>query len=172
MLHPSDKSLGAGSNDRSSLSSFRIKVAEKLVDDITNQLIIPDLKIAVSCLEMTPYNNKWGLATKQAAMGMRVRAYLYNKDYENTVEAAKELMELDKTLENSMFLDDYKSIFANSNENNPEILFSLKYVANGTKQGSTFNTPFGSKIPGLPTGSMNGSWATVSILPELLILIH
>ena len=30
MLHPSDKSLGAGSNDRSSLSSFRIKVAEKL----------------------------------------------------------------------------------------------------------------------------------------------
>lgn len=78
---------------------------------------------------------------------MRVRAYLYNKDYENTVEAAKELMELDKTLENSMFLDDYKSIFANSNENNPEILFSLKYVANGTKQGSTFNTPFGSKSP-------------------------
>ena len=62
---------------------------------------------------------------------MRVRAYLYNKDYENTVEAAKELMELDKTLENSMFLDDYKSIFANSNENNPEILLSLKYVANG-----------------------------------------
>lgn len=50
-----------------------------------------------------------GLATKQAAMGWRVRAYLYNKDYENTVEAAKELMELDKTLENSMFLDDYKS---------------------------------------------------------------
>lgn len=40
---------------------------------------------------------------------MRVRAYLYNKDYENTVEAAKELMELDKTLENSMFLDDYKA---------------------------------------------------------------
>ena len=64
---------------------------------------------------MTPYNNKWGLATKQAAMGMKVRAYLYNKDYENTVEAAKELMELNKTLENSMFLDDYKSIFANSN---------------------------------------------------------
>ena len=71
---------GAGSNDRSSLSSFRIKVAEKLrLMHITNQLIIPDLKIAVSCLEMTPYNNKWGLATKQAAMGMRVRAYLYNK---------------------------------------------------------------------------------------------
>ena len=144
------------------------KLPRSSVDDITNQLIIPDLKIAVSCLEMTPYNNKWGLATKQAAMGMRVRAYLYNKDYENTVEAAKELMELDKTLENSMFLDDYKSIFANSNENNPEILFSLKYVANGTKQGSTFNTPFGSKIPGLPTGSMNGSWATVSILPEFI----
>lgn len=144
------------------------KLPRSSVDDITNQLIIPDLKIAVSCLEMTPYNNKWGLATKQAAMGMRVRAYLYNKDYENTVEAAKELMELDKTLENSMFLDDYKSIFANSNENNPEILFSLKYVANGTKQGSAFNTPFGSKIPGLPTGSMNGSWATVSILPEFI----
>ena len=144
------------------------KLPRSSVDDITNQLIIPDLKIAVSCLEMTPYNNKWGLATKQAAMGMKVRAYLYNKDYENTVEAAKELMELNKTLENSMFLDDYKSIFANSNENNPEILFSLKYVANGTKQGSTFNTPFGSKIPGLPTGSMNGSWATVSVLPEFI----
>lgn len=54
------------------------KLPRSSVDDITNQLIIPDLKIAVSCLEMTPYNNKWGLATKQAAMGMRVRAYLYN----------------------------------------------------------------------------------------------
>lgn len=32
------------------------KLPRSSVDDITNQLIIPDLKIAVSCLEMTPYN--------------------------------------------------------------------------------------------------------------------
>lgn len=144
------------------------KLPRSSVADITNQLIIPDLEIAANCLEKTPYNNKWGLATKQAAIGMKVRAYLYNKDYENTVKAAKELMDINKTLEKSMFLDDYKSIFDNSNENNPEILFSLKYVANGTKQGSTFNTPFGSTIPGLPTGSMNGSWKTISILPEFI----
>ena len=68
-----------------------------------------------------------------------------------------------------MFLDDYKSIFANSNENNLEILFSLKYVANGTKQGSTFNTPFGSKIPGLPTGKHEWFMGNfLSILPEFV----
>lgn len=144
------------------------KLPRSSVSDITNNLIIPDLKTAASCLEMTPYNNKWGLATKASAIGMKVRAYLYNKDYENTVKAAEELMAINKTLEKSMFLDDYKSIFSNSNENNPEILFSLKYVANGTKQGSSFNTTFGGKIPGLPTGSMNGSWETISIMPEFI----
>jgi hypothetical protein len=144
------------------------KLPRSSVEDITNKLIIPDLEIAAQSLEMTPYNNKVGLATKQSAMGMKVRAYLYNKDYENTVKAAEELMELDSKTGKTMFLSDYKSIFDNANENNSEILFSLKYVANGTQQGASFNTPFGGKIPGLPDGSMNGSWETISILPEFI----
>ena len=65
-------------------------------------------------------------------------------------------------------MDNYKDIFSNSNEDNKEILFALKYTAGGYKQGSTFNTTFGSKLPGLPEASMNGSWETVSVLPEFI----
>lgn len=144
------------------------KLPRSSVKAITDSLIIPDLDIAANSLDEVPYGGKAGMATKQAAIGMKVRAYLYNKDYENTVKAAEELMTMASHSSYVGFLDDYKSIFSNSNEDNIEILFALKYTAGGTKQGSTFNTPFGSKLPGLPAESMNGTWASFSITPELL----
>lgn len=144
------------------------KLPRVSADEITTKVIIPDLDIAINSLETTPYNSRLGIATKQTAMGMKVRAYLYNKDYTNTVKAAQELMSLADETQCTEFLAEYKKIFANSNENNKEILFSLKYLAGGAKQGSTFNTTFGSAIPGLAAGSMNGSWATTTILPEFI----
>lgn len=136
--------------------------------DITNNLIVPDLDTAIANLNERPYSGQWGKATKQAAMGMKVRAYLYNKDYANTITVAKELMALAANSEYVDFLEKYDRIFANDNENNAEILFSLKYTAGGFKQGSTFNTPFGGKVPGLPVGSMNGSWESVTLTPETI----
>ncbi|WP_296123736.1 RagB/SusD family nutrient uptake outer membrane protein [uncultured Bacteroides sp.] len=138
------------------------------VTEIMENVIVPDLEIAADNLETTPYGSRTGLATKQSAIGMLVRAYLYVKDYENTIRSAQELMDLAKTVDNIKFLDDYKSIFSNDNEDNEEILFCLKYLAGGFEQGSTFNTTFGSKLPGLPSGSMNGTWETVSVLPEFI----
>lgn len=144
------------------------KLPRSSVAEIMEKLIIPDLNVAASNLETTAYGSRTGIATKQAAMGMKVRAYLYAKDYENTVTSALELMELAENSAEIEFLDDYKEIFSNANEDNAEILFALKYVAGGASQGSTFNTTFGSKLPGLPDTSMNGSWATVSVLPEFI----
>lgn len=144
------------------------KLPRSTIAEIMEKIIIPDLDLASQKLETFPYGSRLGIATKQSAMGMKVRAYLYVKDYENTVKAALELMELAENTSAVEFLDDYKSIFSNANEDNKEILFALKYTAGGFKQGSTFNTTFGSKLPGLPDGSMNGSWATVSVLPEFI----
>ncbi|MCP3894657.1 MAG: RagB/SusD family nutrient uptake outer membrane protein [Bacteroides sp.] len=138
------------------------------VNELTTKLIIPDLEIAITNLNEKPYSGKWGRATKQAAMGMKVRALLYNKDYKSTVAAAQELMTLAAGSKYIDFLPEYEKIFANDNENNPEILFSLKYTAGGFKQGSTFNTPFGGKVPGLPTSSMNGSWESITLTPEYI----
>ena len=150
------------------LTPTEAKLPRTSVNDVTNQLIIPDLNIAIDNLEEYPYGGKYGKATKLSAMGMKVRAYLYNKDYANTVAAAQELMALENTSQYLSFLDNYKSIFANDNENNPEILFCIKYAAGGQKEGSTFNTPFGSYIPGLSQGSMNGSWNSSIITPEYI----
>lgn len=144
------------------------KLPRSSVAEIMEKIIIPDLNAASDNLETTPYGSRTGIATKQSAMGMKVRAYLYAKDYENTVNAALELMKLADNSSEIRFLDSYKDIFSNNNEDNAEILFALKYAAGGSKQGSTFNTTFGSKLPGLPEGSMNGSWETVAVLPEFI----
>lgn len=145
------------------------KLPRSPFSEIMEKIIIPDLTLAATNLEVTPYDSREGIATKQAAIGMKVRAYLYAEDYENTIKSALELMELEKQNPSEIgFLDNYKDIFSNSNEDNKEILFALKYTAGGYKQGSTFNTTFGSKLPGLPEASMNGSWETVSVLPEFI----
>lgn len=144
------------------------KLPRSSVNDIMDKLIIPDLDIAIQNLDVDAHGSRAGIATKQAAMGMKVRAYLYAKDYENTVKAARELIALAESSDKVKFLENYKDIFSNNNEDNAEILFALKYTAGGSKQGSTFNTTFGSKLPGLPDGSMNGSWATTAVLPEFI----
>lgn len=146
------------------LTPVESKLPRTSVEDITRKLIIPDLDIASNNLDQLPYEGKWGKATKQAAMGLKVRALLYIKDYQGTVKAAEELMTF-ADISRVEFLQDFNRIFANDNENNGEILFSIKYVGNGTKQGSTFATPFGpSNTPGL-TG-INGSWQASAIVPE------
>ncbi|MCX6307686.1 MAG: RagB/SusD family nutrient uptake outer membrane protein, partial [Bacteroidia bacterium] len=144
------------------------KLPRTSVNDITNRLIVPDLNIAIANLGELPYQLKWGKATKQAAMGMKVRALLYNNDYQGTVAAADSLMAFEK-VSRVEFVSKYDTIFANNNENNGEILFSIKYLAGGYKQGGSFSTPFGpKKIPTLSTASINGSWSTSSIAPEFI----
>ena len=150
------------------LTPSESKLARTSVNDITNKLIVPDLNISIANLGATPYQSKWGKATKQAAMGMKVRALLYNKDYQGTVAAADSLMNFTK-VSNVQFLTSYASIFANNNENNGEILFSIKYTAGGAQQGGSFSNPFGpATIPTLSTTSINTSWSTSSIAPEFI----
>ena len=150
------------------LTPSEAKLKRSSVEDVTKKLIIPDLDIAIANLGEYPYAMKWGKATKQAAIGMKTRALLYIKDYPGTVIAANDLM----TYANSAkvgFVANYESIFANNNENNIEILFSIKYMAGGAKQGSSFSTPFGpNRIPTLSAGSINGSWQSSAILPEFI----
>lgn len=141
------------------------KLARTPVSEVTARLIVPDLTKAAANLGTTPFEGKYGRATKQAALGMKVRALMYVNDYTGVVTAARELMTLASTSSAAvMFLDKYADIFANNNENNPEILFSIKYAATGARQGATNNTPFGSSLPGV-TGT-NGGWGASAITPE------
>lgn len=151
------------------LTPSESKLGRSSVEDITNNLIIPDLDIAIANLGESPYFGDWGRATKQAAMGIKVRALLYNKDYEGTVAAAQNLMDFTENSNHVQFLSDFKSIFANNNENNAEILFSIKYVSNGSGNGASFRTPFGpTNIPGMASGSINGAWSNTSLVPEYI----
>ena len=147
-------------------SPSEAKLPRTSVEEITTSVIVPDLDIAIANLKDVPYDNKFGKATKQAAIGMKTRALLYIKDYEGTVAAAQSLMDMAATSPNVAFLADFSGIFANNNENNPEILFSIKYTGNGTKQGATNNTPFGGYLPGV--AGTNGGWAASAITPELI----
>ncbi len=150
------------------LTPSEAKLGRTPVEEITKNLIIPDLEIAIANLKEFPYANKWGRATKQAAIGMKARALLYIQDYEGTIQAAQNLMDFS---DNSRveFLAEFDRIFANDNENNGEILFSIKYLAGGVKEGARHATPFGpNRIPSLSAESMNGSWQSSAIVPEFI----
>lgn len=143
------------------LTPAESKLPRSSVEEVTNNLIVPDLDIAIENLKQEPFEGNYGMATKQAAVGMKVRALLYIKDYNGVIDAYKQIEGL------AEFLPDFKMIFANNNENNKEILFSIKYKSGGNKEGSTFSTPFGpNNTPGL--AGVNGSWRSSAILPELI----
>ncbi|QPH37852.1 RagB/SusD family nutrient uptake outer membrane protein [Pedobacter endophyticus] len=150
------------------LTPSESKLSRSSVEEVTRKLIIPDLDIAIQNLTEYPFDMKWGKATKQAAMGMKVRALLYIKDYPGTIKAAEDLM----AFANQSFVrfePDYERIFANDNENNGEILFSIKYVGGGTKQGGTYSTPFGpNHLPGLSLDGINGSWQSSAISADFI----
>lgn len=150
------------------LTPSESKLPRSSVEDVTRKIILPDLEIAIENLSQYPFDMKWGRATKQAAMGMKVRALLYIKDYPGTITAAQDVMKFADTTFVG-FEPDYDRIFANDNENNGEILFSIKYVAGGTKQGGSYSTPFGPNyIPGMDIESINGSWQTSAIATEFI----
>jgi hypothetical protein len=93
---------------------------------------IADYDIAIEKLQSEA--SELGRATKGAALGMKMRAYLYQNNYDEVLKVVEQIDALGKY---SLF-PSYEGLFQLENENNQEVLFDIQYIAGELGQGNFF----------------------------------
>lgn len=95
--------------------------------------IIEDFQYAKDNLPEHQDNSK-GSPTKATAAAYLAKAYLYEKDFANAESAARDAINIAESAGYHL-IDDYMSIWSESNEGNPELLFYISYVSNSEDYG-------------------------------------
>jgi len=108
----------------------------------TWDFVISDYDIAINDLPVEA--SEIGRATKGAALGMKMRAFLYQNNYDMIVEVVDEIDALNKY---SLF-PNYEGLFKLENENNQEVLFDVQYIRGENSQGTMHD-----QFSGVGTGS-------------------
>ena len=90
-----------------------------------------------------------GRATKGAALGLKMRAYLYQSKYEEVLEMVAEIEALGKY---SLF-PSYEGLFFPENENNSEVLFDIQYIRGENSQGTFIDQYCGTGTGSFTRGS-------------------
>jgi len=109
-----------------------------------------------------------GRATKGAALGMKMRAYLYQAKYDKVMETVNQIDALNKYI----LFPSYEGLFKLANENNKEVLFDIQYMAGENSQGSFVDqycgTGTGSFTRGsryVPTDNLVAAYETIDGSP-------
>lgn len=89
-----------------------------------------DYDIAISNLKTDA--PEVGRATIGAALGMKMRAYLYQGKYSEVIEISDRIEALGKY----KLFHSYEGLFNGENENNVEVLFDIQYIQGENSQGS------------------------------------
>ncbi|SHJ09211.1 Starch-binding associating with outer membrane [Arenibacter nanhaiticus] len=96
-------------------------------EDETYDFIFQDLKKACELLPDYWEGKDKGRATKGAAWALRSRAALYNKRFDEAIEAAKEVYKLGYNLVPGQTPEQYRSIWWTTNKDNSEIIFDKQF---------------------------------------------
>nr|WKN35408.1 RagB/SusD family nutrient uptake outer membrane protein [Tunicatimonas sp. TK19036] len=104
-------------------------VSRASVEETWNQAI-SDYDIAITNLAADA--PEVGRATKGAALGMKMRAYLYQNKYQQVLEVIEQIDALGKYA----LFPSYEGLFKMENENNEEVLFDIQYISGENSQGS------------------------------------
>lgn len=92
--------------------------------------VIADYNVAIANLGVNA--PEVGRATKGAALGMKMRAYLYQNKFQEVLQVVSEIEALGKY---SLF-PTYDGLFKLANENNQEVMFDVQYIIGENEQGS------------------------------------
>lgn len=99
------------------------------VEETWNQ-VIADYDVAIASLAIDA--PEVGRATKGAALGMKMRAFLYQNKYDQVLEVVGQIEALDKYA----LFPSYEGLFKLENENNEEVIFDVQYISGENSQGS------------------------------------
>ncbi|WP_158856531.1 RagB/SusD family nutrient uptake outer membrane protein [Lunatibacter salilacus] len=106
-------------------------VSRNTLEETWNQAI-SDYDEAIQ--RLAPVSYEVGRATKGAALGMKMRAYLYQNKYDQVLNLIDEIDALGMY---SLF-PSYEGLFQLDNENNEEVLFDIQYMVGEQGQGNFF----------------------------------
>ncbi|SHG62170.1 RagB/SusD domain-containing protein [Fodinibius roseus] len=110
---------------------------------------IADFDVAIENLPVDA--SQKGRATKGAALGMKMRAYLYQNKYPEVLTVVEQIEELGKYA----LFSSYRGLFLEENENNQEVMFDLQNMSGDFDQGMP---RLGWELPGLKNAPTAG-WA-------------
>ena len=127
---------------------------------------IEDLTFAGANLEMTPNNGQLGRPTKQAALALLGKVYLYEERWAEAQTTLEQVVAMEGATLGLEPSATYGSIFDGTNEASKEILWSLQSLDNAD-EGTYVMTQYG--IPG--TASFNG-WNGMIYSQELVDDFH
>ena len=97
---------------------------------------ISDYNIAIENLPVVA--SQPGQATMGAALGMEMRAYLYQNKYPEVLTVISRIDSLSKY----HLFHSYKGLFQEENEDNEEVMFDVQYMAGPNGQGSSFDARY------------------------------
>lgn len=150
----------------SSLTTEEARIISRATAEETWTQTISDYDIAIEKLKVDA--PQVGRATKGAALGMKMRAYLYQKKYDKVLEVVNQIDALNKY---SLF-PSYEELFKLANENNKEVLFDIQYMTGENSQGSLHDqycgTGTGSWTRGsryVPTDNLVAAYETIDGSP-------
>ncbi len=129
-------------------------------------MAISDYDVAIAKLKVDAPSV--GRATKGAALGMKMRAYLYQGKYDKVLEVITQIDALNKYI----LFPSYAGLFRLENENNKEVLFDVQYMSGENSQGSFVDqycgTGTGSFTRGsryVPTDNLVAAYETIDGSP-------
>lgn len=122
------------------------KLTRSTTQETWNQAI-SDYDVAINSLEVDPV--VIGRATKGAALGMKMRAYLYQNQFSEVLQVVEEIEALNKY---SLF-PSYRGLFRLENENNSEVIFDIQYLDGENQQGSFYDQHVGIKVGSYTRGT-------------------
>lgn len=149
-----------------SISTEEARNLERASVEETWQQAVNDYEVAIANLEVNA--SAPGKATKGAALGMMMRAYLYQGKYKEVLTCIEQIDKLNKY---GLF-HSYEGLFDPANENNKEVLFDIQYIEGENSQGSYIDqycgTGTGSWTRGsryVPTDDLVAAYETIDGSP-------
>ena len=113
-----------------SITTEEARTVARATKEETWKQVTDDYDIAIANLKADA--PQVGRATKGAALGLEMRAYLYQGKYDKVIQLADQIDALGKY---SLF-PSYAGLFTLANENNREVLFDVQYMRGENSQGS------------------------------------
>lgn len=111
-------------------------VPKNSYDEIKNA-VIQDLTDASASLPETYPADKFGYATKGAALGLLARFQLYNKNYDAVLAATEPMLNMGYNL-----FSNYAALFTPAGELTKEIVFSVRFIQDQSNNGENFSATF------------------------------
>lgn len=131
----------------SDISSEEARQLKRASLDETWQQVLDDYEVAINHLDVDA--PELGRATKGAALGMKMRAYLYQGKYKEVLSCVEQIDALKKY---GLF-HSYEGLFDPENEDNKEVIFDIQYIEGENSQGSYLDQYCGTGTNGKNRGS-------------------